>query len=131
MCTSSVTRSVSHEVIQGAAVMNPVSKPLKGKVITFTQSDKSLLLSRGYEDVHTVHEVQGETFEDVSLVRLTPTPVGIISKQSPHLLVSLSRHTRSIKYYTVVLDAVVSVLRDLECVSSYLLDMYKVDVSTQ
>ena len=34
MCTSSVTRSVSHEVIQGAAVMNPVSKPLKGKVIT-------------------------------------------------------------------------------------------------
>ena len=40
----------------------------------------------GYEDVHTVHEVQGETFEDVSLVRLTPTPVGIISKQSPHLL---------------------------------------------
>ena len=64
-------------------------------------------------------------------MRLTPTPVGIISKQSPHLLVSLSRHTRSVKYYTVVLDAVVSVLRDLECVSSYLLDMYKADVSTQ
>ena len=60
MCTSNVTRSVSHEVIQGAAVMNPVSKPLKGKVITFTQSDKSLLLSRGYEDVHTVHDSKGK-----------------------------------------------------------------------
>ncbi len=96
MCTSTVVRSVAQEVVQGAAVMNPVSKPLKGKVITFTQADKSMLLSRGYTDVNTVHEVQGETYEDVSLVRLTPTPVGIISKESPHLLVALSRHTSSL-----------------------------------
>ena len=99
--------------------------------MTFTQSDKEALLSRGYADVHTVHEVQGETYAVVSLDRLTPTPVSIIARDSPHVLVSLSRHTKSLKYYTVVMDSLVSIIRDLERVSSYLLDMYKVDAGTQ
>ena len=73
-------------MVSGAASINPVSKPLKGKILTFTQSDKEALLSRGYADVHTVHEVQGETYADVSLVRLTPTPVSIIARDSPHVL---------------------------------------------
>ena len=131
MCTSSEKKSVSQEMVSGAASINPVSKPLKGKILTFTQSDKEALLSRGYADVHTVHEVQGETYADVSLVRLTPTPVSIIARDSPHVLVSLSRHTKSLKYYTVVMDPLVSIIRDLERVSSYLLDMYKVDAGTQ
>ena len=108
-----------------------VYKPLSGKVLTFTQSDKEALLSRGYSDVHTVHEVQGETYADVSLVRLTPTPVSIIARDSPHVLVALSRHTKSFKYYTVVMDPLVSIIRELEQVSSYLLDMYKVEAGTQ
>ena len=78
-----------------------------------------------------MHEVQGETYSDVSLVRLTPTPVSIISGDSPHVLVALSRHTSSLKYYTVVMDPLVSIIRDLEKLSSYLLDMYKVDAGTQ
>ena len=40
-------------MVNGAASINPVSKPLKGKILTFTQSDKEALLSRGYADVHT------------------------------------------------------------------------------
>lgn len=131
MCTSSVKKSVSQEMVSGAAMINPVSKPLNGKVLTFTQSDKEALLSRGYTDVHTVHEVQGETYADVSLVRLTPTPVSIIAGDSPHVLVALSRHTQTLKYYTVVMDPLVSIIRDLEKLSSYLLDMYKVDAGTQ
>lgn len=131
MSTSSVKKSVSQEMVGGAAVINPISKPLHGKILTFTQSDKEALLSRGYSDVHTVHEVQGETYSDVSLVRLTPTPVSIIAGDSPHVLVALSRHTCSLKYYTVVMDPLVSIIRDLEKLSSYLLDMYKVDAGTQ
>nr|WNS52796.1 126 kDa replicase [Tomato brown rugose fruit virus] len=131
MCTSSVKKSVSQEMVSGAAMINPVSRPLNGKVLTFTQSDKEALLSRGYTDVHTVHEVQGETYADVSLVRLTPTPISIIAGDSPHVLVALSRHTQTLKYYTVVMDPLVSIIRDLEKLSSYLLDMYKVDAGTQ
>ena len=40
MCTSSEKKSVSQEMVSGAASINPVSKPLKGKILTFTQSDK-------------------------------------------------------------------------------------------
>lgn len=127
MCTSTVDRSVGFEVVSGAATVNPVSKPLKGKIVTFTQSDKSALLSRGYTNVNTVHEIQGETFEEVSLVRLTATPVNIISSSSPHVLVALSRHTKQLKYYTVVVDSLVNIIRDLESVSHFLLDLYKVE----
>nr|WMX25355.1 replication-associated protein [Obuda pepper virus] len=125
--TSKTQRSVGLEVVGGAAVMNPVTKPLKGKIVTFTQSDKLTMLSRGYQDVNTVHEIQGETYEEVSLVRLTPTPIHIISRESPHVLVGLTRHTRCFKYYTVVLDPLVKLVRDLECVSNFLLDVYMVD----
>lgn len=118
-------------MVKGAASINPVSKPMKGKILTFTQSDKDALQSRGYNNVHTVHEVQGETYTDVSLVRLTPTPVSIISRESPHVLVALSRHTKSFRYYTVVMDPLVSIIRDLEQVSTFLLDMYKVDAGVQ
>ncbi|BDB16631.1 126K replicase protein [Scopolia mild mottle virus] len=127
--TSSVNRSVAFEIVNGAASVNPVAKPLKGKVIAFTQSDKSALLSKGYSNVNTVHEIQGETYEDVSLVRLTSTPIGIISRESPHVLVALSRHTKSFKYFTVVLDPLVGVVRDLETVSNFLLDVYSVESS--
>nr|WOL52754.1 replication-associated protein [Capsicum mild mottle virus] len=129
--TSKVTRSVALDVVPGAALFNPVTKPMKGKVVTFTQNDKITLLSRGYENVNTVHEIQGETYDDVSLVRLTPTPIHIISRDSPHVLVGLTRHTKTFKYYTVVLDPLVKLVRDLECVSNFLLDVYTVDsVST-
>nr|WIW80096.1 replication-associated protein [Paprika mild mottle virus] len=125
--TSKTTRSVGVDVVNGAATMNPVTRPLKGKIITFTQSDKITLASRGYENVNTVHEIQGETYDDVCLVRLTPTPIHIIARDSPHVLVGLTRHTKTFKYYTVVLDPLVKIVRDLECVSNFLLDVYMVD----
>nr|WLJ60131.1 MAG: replication-associated protein [Piper chlorosis virus] len=126
-CVSDTRRSVSQEMLVGSALMNPVGKPLNGKILTFTQADKHTLLERGYKDVNTVHEIQGDTFEQVNVVRLTATPLTIISRDSPHVLVALSRHTKSFKYYTVVLDPLVSVVRDLEHVSDFLLDIYKVE----
>ena len=58
--------------------------------------------------------VQGETYADVSLVRLTPTPVSIIARDSPHVLVSAVKTHKIPKYYTVVMDPLVSIIRDLE-----------------
>ncbi|ARI47179.1 protein 126 [Hoya chlorotic spot virus] len=127
VCTSDVQSSVTAEVVPGRGTLNPVSKPLRGKIVTFTQSDKAEMLHRGYKDVHTVHEIQGETYEDVSIVRLTSTPLSIISAASPHVLVSLTRHTRSVCYYTVVFDPLVKIITDLSKVSSFVLDMYKVE----
>nr|QXL43075.1 126 kDa protein [Tomato mottle mosaic virus] len=130
MCTSAEKKSVSQEMVSGAATINPVSKPLSGKVLTFTQSDKEALLSRGYSDVHTVHEVQGETYADVSLVRLTPTPVSIMARTVPMCL-SHCRVTQNRLSTTRCHGSLVSIIREIEQVSSYLLDMYKVEAGTQ
>ena len=129
--TSTVQRSVSSEMIGGKGVLNSVSKPLKGKIVTFTQADKFELEEKGYKNVNTVHEIQGETFEDVSLVRLTATPLTLISKSSPHVLVALTRHTKSFKYYTVVLDPLVQIISDLSSLSSFLLEMYMVEAGSK
>nr|QOW17529.1 p126 KDa protein [Tobacco mild green mosaic virus] len=129
--TSTVQRSVSSEMIGGKGVLNSVSKPLKGKIVTFTQADKFELEEKGYKNVNTVHEIQGETFEDVSLVRLTATPLTLISKSSPHVLVALTRHTKSFKYYTVVLDPLVQIISDLSSLSSFLLEMYMVEAGSR
>ncbi len=79
------------------------------------------------QDVNTVHEVQGETYEKTAIVRLTSTPLEIISSASPHVLVALTRHTTCCKYYTVVLDPMVNVISEMEKLSNFLLDMYRVE----
>ena len=43
------------------------------------------LIKSGYNDVNTVHEIQGETFEETAVVRATPTPIGLIARDSPHV----------------------------------------------
>nr|UOS85831.1 replicase [Youcai mosaic virus] len=131
LCTSSVERSVSAEVVRGKGALNPITLPLEGKILTFTQADKFELLDKGYKDVNTVHEVQGETYEKTAIVRLTATPLEIISRASPHVLVALTRHTTRCKYYTVVLDPMVNVISEMEKLSNFILDMYKVESGTQ
>ncbi|QOC69615.1 RNA replicase component [Hoya necrotic spot virus] len=124
--SSSVLRSVDCKVVNGKGVFNVKSEPLHGKIITFTQSDKFDLLEKGYKDVNTVHEIQGETYDDVSLVRLTATPLELVSRDSPHVLVALTRHTKKFMYYTVVTDPMVKIVSDLSKLSNYILDMYSV-----
>nr|ARP51761.1 methyltransferase and helicase domain protein [Grapevine leafroll-associated virus 1] len=48
-------------------------------------------------DVITTHEAQGKTYRDVVLVRLKKADDPIFSRK-PHIVVALSRHTRSMKY---------------------------------
>nr|WDS52185.1 MAG: 128 KDa putative replicase [Opuntia virus 2] len=127
LSTSSVSHSVSVDSVKGAAVFDPVSKPLEGKIVTFTQSDKLLLQRKGYKDVNTVHEIQGETFPKVHLVRATSTPISIISQRDkPHIIVALSRHTQCLVYHTVVQDVLCSVIKELSGVGDFLLELYSV-----
>ncbi|USH96634.1 131 kDa replicase [Trichosanthes mottle mosaic virus] len=122
--TSAVIHSVSQKKIAGVGLLRPELTRLEGKIITFTQSDKQTLLKAGYQDVNTVHEVQGETYEDTSVVRATATPIGLISRKSPHVLVALSRHTKTMTYYTVTVDPVSCIIADLEKVDQSILSMY-------
>nr|QRV07327.1 replicase [Hibiscus latent Fort Pierce virus] len=127
MSTSSVTRSVETKFVAGPARFEPRATPLPGKIVTFTQADKETLKKKGYNDVHTVHEIQGETFNEVSLVRLTATPLNIISPESPHVLVGLSRHTNRLTYYTVVHDCITYSISELSRLSDYIFDIYSVE----
>jgi hypothetical protein len=46
-------------------------------------------------------------------------------------LVALTRHTTRCKYYTVVLDPMVNVISEMEKLSNFLLDMYRVEAGVQ
>lgn len=121
---STVAHSVSTKMLAGVGIVRPELTKLPGKIITFTQSDKYTLEKAGYEDVNTVHEIQGETYPHVSLVRVTATPIHLINRKSPHVLVALSRHTESFVYYTLVADCITSIVSDLEKVDTSILSMY-------
>lgn len=117
--------------MSGAGILRPELTKIKGKIITFTQSDKQSLIKSGYNDVNTVHEIQGETFEETAVVRATPTPIGLIARDSPHVLVALTRHTKAMVYYTVVFDAVTSIIADVEKVDQSILTMFATTVPTK
>nr|WCD42513.1 replication protein contains methyltransferase and helicase1 domains [Hibiscus latent Hawaii virus] len=127
MSKSDITRSADIKFVAGAARFEPQLTPLSGKIITFTQADKETLKKKGYCDVQTVHEVQGETYNEVSLVRVTPTPLSIVSPDSSHVLVGLSRHTNRLTYYTVIHDCITHTITELGKVSEYIFDMYSVE----
>nr|WNK15227.1 MAG: methyl transferase/helicase [Grapevine leafroll-associated virus 3] len=70
--------------------------------LCMTQLEKSdmrrTLKGKGMEvPVMTVHEAQGKTFGDVVLFRTKKADDTLFTKQ-PHILVALSRHTRSLTY---------------------------------
>ena len=44
--------------MSGAGILRPELTKIKGKIITFTQSDKQSLIKSGYNDVNTVHEIE-------------------------------------------------------------------------
>ncbi|AWK68092.1 polyprotein 1a [Arracacha virus 1] len=75
------------------------------KYVTYLQSEKielqRALAKRGYRgEVNTVHEVQGETFRSVCLVR-TKFQEDEPFKSDRHITVALSRHTHSLKYFVL------------------------------
>jgi len=76
--------------------------------IAHLRADKDSLMQLGVpkERDHSTHEAQGKTAKDVILVRFSKTGNLLYSGKMPdagnsHNLVGLSRHTRSLRYYTV------------------------------
>ncbi|AVN67117.1 replicase protein [Cape gooseberry ilarvirus 1] len=77
--------------------------------ITHTRADKDVLLKiPGFkkENIKTTHEAQGETWDKVVLFRLSKTTNLLHSGKGPelgpcHNLVAISRHKKSLRYYTV------------------------------
>nr|QBZ78744.1 methyl transferase/helicase [Grapevine leafroll-associated virus 1] len=75
--------------------------------LTMTQNEKAemqrvvakmeVAAGKKRPDVLTTHEAQGKTYGDVVLVRLKKADDPIFSRK-PHIVVALSRHTRSMKY---------------------------------
>ncbi|URQ09136.1 RNA-dependent RNA polymerase [Halyomorpha halys negev-like virus 1] len=98
--TSKITYSTSVVNIGGVADI-----PRSGfkKYLTFTQSEKTQLVEAGF-DACTIHEYQGSQATDVALVRLNQKDADTIYKSRPHILVALTRHTNSFRYYTVIKD---------------------------
>uniref|UniRef100_A0AAU7NIH0 ORF1a polyprotein n=1 Tax=Olive leaf mottling virus TaxID=3162628 RepID=A0AAU7NIH0_9CLOS len=76
------------------------------KYITFTQGEKNelskCLSKKGkvFDGVQTVHEVQGNTYQRVRLVRIKPQDDAVFSSQV-HITVALSRHVENFRYYVI------------------------------
>ncbi|CAB57883.1 replicase [Oat golden stripe virus] len=114
--------TTKNEVLRSMSVVGPRgTRPMNSaycvpyvkdtQYLTFTQAEKDdlfkALRSKGSVSVNTVHEAQGKTFDNVILVRLKTTenpiyPGGLKSK--PYTIVSVTRHRRSLVYYTAVED---------------------------
>ncbi|ABX57120.1 replicase [Cactus mild mottle virus] len=136
--TSSVDKSVEAALVPGKATFNAQTFPLPGKILTFTQAEKQDLIKAGYNDVstvtefnvgssvvNTVHEIQGETYPVVNIVRCNPHPISIISRNSPHVVVALSRHTVKCKYFSVVADVLVDAINEIGSLNPFFYDLYK------
>ncbi|QYW08475.1 MAG: putative replicase [Hubei sediment virgavirus 1] len=123
---SNVSKSLRAELLPGSAALVPVRYHLAdSKVLTFTQNEKLEMLGRGYKNVQTVHEAQGETFQSVALVRLQYQNMPIIDEGSEHVTVALSRHTNSLAYYTVKADHVYARIENFSKVSDIILRNFK------
>jgi hypothetical protein len=102
LTSSTVRDSMSYQRIESVENLRPQSGV---QYLTFLRADKAELIRRGFGkvltvdeyNVNTVHEVQGETYEHVILVRLTASRSEIFDSQ-PHCVVAVSRHTQSFVY---------------------------------
>ncbi|AMN16528.1 replicase [Tomato necrotic streak virus] len=80
--------------------------------IMHTQADKCAMLRHpgiNVNNVMTTHEAQGKTFDNVILVRLSKTTNLLYSGKMPdagpsHNLVALSRHRKTLRYFSVYAD---------------------------
>lgn len=67
-------------------------------IMTFTQQTKGWLASRGYNAM-TIHEAQGLTFQNAGLY-LDNNEYALCARSRGHFIVSLTRHTHSLKIFT-------------------------------
>jgi len=88
-------------VINISLLYNATSVPPGYQVyLTFTKGDKdALILAHPDYRVFTIHEQQGERYNSVAMVRLTPNAITIFD-QIPHIIVGVSRTRSILTYFT-------------------------------
>lgn len=118
--TSSFFHSVTFVKIFGIA-----NVPLRDSVqyLTFTQAEKSILLSSGF-NVKTIHEFQGSQSKEIALVRLNTKEADVIYKSRPHILVALTRHRQSFVYYSVTVDTTASIVNNIATYTKFSMKDY-------
>lgn len=94
------TRSLTLKPFTGATI----PKSERTLYLVHTQAEKALLISQGFGKAEgsrtmTIHEAQGQTFENVVIVRTTSKPSHLL-QSVPHAVVAISRHTKTCVYYT-------------------------------
>ncbi|QMU95554.1 putative RNA-dependent RNA-polymerase [Bactrocera dorsalis negev-like virus] len=95
--TSTIEKSVNRVLIHGVSDLPTDSA---AKYLTFTQSEKSTIMTETGFDVNTIHEYQGSQNDVIYLVRLVSKESNPIYNSLPHILVSLTRHRKKFVYFT-------------------------------
>ncbi|XP_061703899.1 uncharacterized protein LOC133515383 [Cydia pomonella] len=98
--TSEISRSMKCEKFIG---LECVPKSKKIKYLVFKQAEKQKMKKEKY-NVSTIHEFQGKEAEHVVIVRMSRNVEESLYKSAPHMLVGISRHKKSLVYYTPVAD---------------------------
>ncbi|ALT22299.1 polymerase [Colombian potato soil-borne virus] len=94
----------------GMTSIYSIPKVPGAQYLTFLQSEKEEMkqyLGKGNWNVSTIHESQGKTYDNVILCRLKPTDNEIYPggrNSSPYMVVGVTRHRRSLVYYTKAED---------------------------
>ncbi|KAI8436990.1 hypothetical protein MSG28_010392 [Choristoneura fumiferana] len=73
------------------------------KYLVFKQAEKKEMKKAGY-NVSTIHEYQGKEAKNVVIVRMSSNLRESLYKSAAHILVGMTRHTKSLVYYTPVTD---------------------------
>lgn len=93
-------RSLSYIIVKGLYEV-----PKDCQVLVFKQAEKAQLKLEGY-NVSTVHEYQGKQATRIALYRHSTIISDQIYASDPHILVSLTRHSKNLVYYTRIRDKI-------------------------
>jgi len=94
------TNDVNYPIVETLKSSEPVVRGFN-VIICFTQFEKLTLMEcNPGELIHTIHEVQGNTYSNVCIVRIVKHENQIYDS-IPHIIVAVSRHRRNLTYMTV------------------------------
>lgn len=97
---NTLTKSLTLKRFTGSSI----PKSERTLYLVHTQAEKASLISQGYGSDEgsrtlTIHEAQGQTFENVVIVRTIPKKSHLLASV-PHAVVAISRHTKTCVYFT-------------------------------
>lgn len=115
--TNPVIRSLEYTSLKGIYDTNFPLNP-KAQYLVFTQPEKKQLLEKFKSistmkkvSISTVHEYQGKQSEQIILIRLNNIKSHALFSAKEHVIVALSRHTKSFIYASVIDDYISTLVK--------------------